>query len=131
MKLTYLIVIIAFITCVICIGCGGGGNTAVPSVNGSVTPSSDSGGSFSITVHIPGSENMEAKVIPWQKKTLKVTVKHESPLTVNQSVTVDISSPGTYTATVADVPVGLNEATIEILDVNDMLLAMRKHGFQM
>ncbi|MEQ8169651.1 MAG: SUMF1/EgtB/PvdO family nonheme iron enzyme, partial [Candidatus Eremiobacterota bacterium] len=47
------------------------------------------------------------------------------------SVTVDISSPGTYTATVADVPVGLNEATIEILDVNDMLLAMRKHGFQM
>ncbi len=131
MKLKYLIIIVVFIICAICIGCGGGGNTAVPSVNGSVTPSSDSGGNFSITVHIPGPENMEAKVIPWQKKTLKVTVKHESVLTVIPPVTVDISGTGTYTATVADVPVGLNEAAIEILDVNDRLLAMRKQGFQM
>ncbi|MEQ8190421.1 MAG: SUMF1/EgtB/PvdO family nonheme iron enzyme [Candidatus Eremiobacterota bacterium] len=131
MKLKYLIIIVVFIICAICIGCGGGGNTAVPSVNGSVTPASGSGGNFSITVHIPGPENMEAKVIPWQKKTLKVTVKHESVLTVIPPVTVDISGTGTYTATVADVPVGLNEAAIETLDVNDRLLAMRKQGFQM
>ena len=131
MKLTYLIIILAFITCVIVSGCGGGENTAVPSVNGSVTPSSGSGGTFSITVHIPGPENMEVKVIPWQRKTLRVTVKPETGLTAITPVTVDISGPGYYTATVPKVPVGLNEATIEVLDANDRLLAMRKQGFQM
>ncbi|MEQ8191977.1 MAG: formylglycine-generating enzyme family protein, partial [Candidatus Eremiobacterota bacterium] len=127
MKLIYVIMILA----VIVSGCGGGGSTAVPSVNGSVTPSSGSGGTFSITVHIPGPENMEAKVIPWQRKTLKVTVKPESGLDTITPVTVDISGSGDYTATVPNVPVGLNEATIEVLDANDRLLAMRKQGFQM
>jgi len=127
MKLIYVIMILA----VIVSGCGGGGSTAVPSVNGSVTPSSGSGGTFSITVHIPGPENMEAKVIPWQRKTLKVTVKPETGLAAITPVTVDISGPGDYTATVPNVPVGLNEATIEVLDANDRLLAMRKQGFQM
>ena len=129
-------------------GCGGGGtNSAVPSVENQTgntgnipenpgEPESITGGTFTISLKVPGpvssssKEDLSASVIPWGSKTLKVTITGEF-IDTPVVETEDISDGGIHTLTMEDVPVGLNLATIEVLDESSGVMAQRKYGFFM
>ncbi|MEQ8221440.1 MAG: SUMF1/EgtB/PvdO family nonheme iron enzyme [Candidatus Eremiobacterota bacterium] len=139
--------ILVIITGIIIAGCGGGssGYTGdVPSVEPTstvipaLTPAAPSaGGVFKITVNIPGYElskkdSLTANVLPCGSKTLRVTITGEAidpPMIVETPIPSPVPSP--LTLTVSGVPVGLNEALLEVLDNGDNFLAGYKYGFYM
>ncbi|MEQ8172762.1 MAG: formylglycine-generating enzyme family protein, partial [Candidatus Eremiobacterota bacterium] len=71
--------------------------------------------------------------LPYNSHTLRVTITGEAIATsiVGERNDLDPTGAGTYTLTVSNVPVGLNTATIEVLDPSGNLLCQRKHGFYM
>ncbi len=151
MKLMKLLnaLILVIITGIIIAGCGGGGSTgytggvsyadptAIPTAIPAATAAPSGGGVFKVTVNIPGYEvskkdTLTADVLPYGSKTLRVTITGEAidPPLVEET---PIPSPDlpTVTITVPNVPVGLNEALIEVLDEGGNVIAHYKHGFYM
>jgi len=139
--------ILLMITGIIISGCGGGssGYTGVVSsieptstVIPALTPAAPSGGGvFKIAVNIPVYElskkdSLTANVLPYGSKTLRVTITGEaidSPMVVETPIPSPVPSP--LTLTVSEVPVGLNEALLEVLDDEGNFLAGYKYGFYM
>ena len=139
--------ILLMITGIIIAGCGGGssGYTGVVSsiepastVIPSLTPAAPSaGGVFKIAVNIPGYElskkdSLTANDLPYGSKILRVTITGEaidSPMVVETPIPSPVPSP--LTLTVSEVPVGLNEALLEVLDDEGNFLAGYKYGFYM
>ena len=146
--LKYVFIAVLAIMITVFAGCGGGGtNSAVPSVENQTgntgnipenpgEPESSGGGTFTISLKVPGpgsssaKEDLSASVIPWGSKTLKVTITGEF-IDTPVVETEDISDGGIHTLTMEDVPVGLNLATIEVLDESSGVMAQRKYGFFM
>ena len=110
------------------------GNPSNPTV-----PSNVPTGTFKMEVKFPGSgaglraKELTGSDLPYNSHTLRVTITGEvitTPLT-GERTDLDPTGAGTYTLTVSNVPVGLNTATIEVLDGSSNLLCHRKHGFYM
>lgn len=147
MKLLNAIILI-IITGIIIAGCGGGNTgytgglsyaepTVIPTVIATATPAPSGGGVFKVTVNIPGYElskkgSLTADVLPYGSKSLRVTITGEAidPAIVEETP-VPSPAPASVTVTVSDVPVGLNEALIEVLDEGGNVIAHYKHGFYM
>lgn len=74
-----------------------------------------------------------ARYIPTSKKWLKVTILGEKITdNFNQPYKLDIDGPASqYTMTVNNIPVGLNEAVIQVLDKDEKVIAQRRIGFYM
>jgi formylglycine-generating enzyme required for sulfatase activity len=102
-------------------------------------PSNLPTGSFKVEVKFPGAgagadmKELLGSDFPYNSHTLKVTITGEAIATAitGQRNDLDPTGAGTYTLTVPNVPVGLNTATIEVLDPGGNLLCQRKHGFYM
>ncbi len=113
-----------------------GNPTATP---GSTIPSNLPTGTFKVEVQFPGSgsglraKELAGSDLPYNSHTLRVTITGEAIATsiVGERNDLDPTGAGTYTLTVSNVPVGLNTATIEVLDPSGNLLCQRKHGFYM
>ena len=113
-----------------------GNPTATP---GSTIPSNLPTGTFKVEVQFPGSgsglraKELAGSDLPYNSHTLRVTITGEAIATsiVGERNDLDPTGAGTYTLTVSNVPVGLNTATIEVLDSSGNLLCQRKHGFYM
>ena len=146
-KYLLTVLIIIFIT-VLITGCGGGNavsSGSIPSQTNEApsqeTPEietpEEGAGTFTVTFEIPGNVNdgiesseLEASIIPWQRKTLSVTItgpEPSNPLVETQT----INYGGSYTFTIDNVPVGPDIATLEVFDEENNLLAQRKQGFFM
>jgi len=139
--------ILVIITGIIIAGCGGGSSGYTGGVSSveptstvipAVTPAAPSaGGVFKITVNIPGYEvskkdSLTANVLPYGSKTLRVTITGEaidSPMV--ETTPIPSPAPPSVTVTVSNVPVGLNEALLEVLDEGGNVIAHYKHGFYM
>lgn len=118
-------------------GCGmgdGSGKNSYfePGPSGPGAPAQGTG-TFEVTVCIPkrNDEESSSKFIPETKQTLKVTVTGDSVKSPMIQSTDISSGSGPFTLTVSDVPVGLDEALIQILDASTAVIAQRKHGFYM
>jgi len=132
-------------------GCGGGSGggaassggssqtslTAAQTGSGTGTDSSAAAsgktGTFTVTVQLPKpakSRNVNGKVIPYGYSSLKVTIQGEATTKTDTS-TITLDGDNKYQKTISDVPVGLNVATIQILDASNNVLAQRTHGFYM
>jgi formylglycine-generating enzyme required for sulfatase activity len=102
-------------------------------------PSNLPTGTFKVEVKFPGAgagadmKELLGSDLPYNSHTLKVTITGEAIATsiAGQRNDLDPTGAGTYTLTVPNVPVGLNTATIEVLDPGGNLLCQRKHGFYM
>ena len=113
-----------------------GNPTATP---GSTIPSNLPTGTFKVEVQFPGSgsglraKDLAGSDLPYNSHTLRVTITGEAIATsiVGERNDLDPTGAGTYALTVSNVPVGLNTATIEVLDPSGNLLCQRKHGFYM
>jgi len=86
-------------------------------------------GVYTITVNMPNSEGRDktGKVIPRGTRKLRITITGEVFTTPIIYTDDDGDISGVHTIT--DIPVGLNVATIQAYDGNDVLLAQRSHGF--
>ncbi|MEQ8191978.1 MAG: hypothetical protein ABRQ39_28695 [Candidatus Eremiobacterota bacterium] len=140
--------ILVIITGIIIAGCGGGSTgytggvsyaepTVIPTATPAATAAPSGGGVFKVTVNIPGYEvskkdTLTADVLPYGSKTLRVTITGEAidPDMVEETP-IPSPAPPAVTVTVSDVPVGLNEALIEVLDEGGNVIAHYKHGFYM
>ncbi|MGV8118947.1 MAG: SUMF1/EgtB/PvdO family nonheme iron enzyme [Candidatus Xenobiia bacterium LiM19] len=132
-------------------GCGGGSGggsassggsgqtslTAAQTGNGtgpdSSAVASGKTGTFTVTVQLPKSaksRKVNGKVIPYGYKSLKVNIQGEATTKADTS-TITLDGNNKYQKTISDVPVGLNVATIQILDASNSVLAQRTHGFYM
>jgi formylglycine-generating enzyme required for sulfatase activity/plastocyanin len=132
-------------------GCGGGAGggaafgggssqaslTAAQTGNGtgtdSSTVSSGKTGTFTVTLQLPKpakSRKVNGKVIPYGYSSLKVAIQGEATTKTDTS-TITLDGDNKYQKTISDVPVGLNVATIQILDASNNVLAQRTHGFYM
>ncbi len=106
---------------------------------GSTIPSSVPTGTFKVEVQFPGgnfglrAKELAGSDLPYNSHTLRVTITGEAITgTISGERTdLDPTGAGTYTLTVSNIPVGLNTATIEVLDGSNNLLCQRKHGFYM
>jgi formylglycine-generating enzyme required for sulfatase activity len=102
-------------------------------------PSNLPTGTFKVEVKFPGAgagadiKELIGSDLPYNSHTLKVTITGEAIATsiMGERNDLDPTGAGTYTLTVPNVPVGLNTATIEVLDPGGNLLCQRKHGFYM
>lgn len=93
-------------------------------------------GQFTMTLLTPGANsknnfNANSRVLPTGTATLKVTIDGEKIASSIIQATDISTGTGPFTMTVSDVPVGLNEALIQILDASSGILAQRRHGFYM
>ncbi|MEQ8172704.1 MAG: YCF48-related protein [Candidatus Eremiobacterota bacterium] len=106
---------------------------------GSTIPSNLPTGTFKVEVQFPGAgsglraKDLTGSDLPYNSHTLRVTITGEAIATsiVGERNDLDPTGAGTYTLTVSNIPVGLNTATIEVLDPSGNLLCQRKHGFYM
>jgi hypothetical protein len=91
----------------------------------------DSGNKFIVNIRTrPLLAIRDSRVIPIGSVTLRVSVKHEQFPEVSDSAEIDPES-GTATLALSGVYPGINEATIQVLDDSDNILAQRKHCFFM
>ena len=143
MKKQLLILLVSALILTLFAGCGGGTDSTIPAINQGDTaensetpqiPGNTEGGTFTLTLNVPGSsissEKISGSVVPWTGKTLMVTITGEF-ITAPMISSTEVSPGGTYTATINNVPIGLNTASIEILDENSNIVAQRKYGFFM
>ncbi|MGV8118949.1 MAG: hypothetical protein AB2L14_04205 [Candidatus Xenobiia bacterium LiM19] len=86
-----------------------------------------------MTVQLPKpakSRKVNGKVIPYGYSKLKVAIQGEATTKTDTS-TITLDGDNKYQKTISDVSVGLNVATIQILDASNNMLAQRTHGFYM
>lgn len=140
-KLLLLSVVFCFFLILLALsGCGSG------SMGGDIpgdTTNPGRPGTFIVTVSLPSRPSSQpsperqevaaSRFLPSGTKWLKVVISGENITGhFTQPDNLDIGTgAGTYTMTVSSVPVGLNEALIQVLDSGSSVLAQRKHGFYM
>jgi|GEM_PF-1615497 len=149
-KLFLVIILMMAVTCCIssCGGGTGGGaafgggsgqstGVAAQTGNGAGTDSSAAAsgktGTFTVTVQLPKpakSRKVNGKVIPYGYKSLKVTIQGEA-MNKTDTSTITLDGDNKYQRQITEVPVGLNVATIQILDASNNVLAQRTYGFYM
>jgi hypothetical protein len=144
-KLLVFIFIAALFVCSGCSGgAAGGGATGTdgffagePSAvaplpaNPSLPASTESSGwgSLTIKVAVPSEESSDAenRVIPYRSRSLQVDITGDGiPPELSASIP-DIAI--TRSLTINNIPSGLHEATLRILDQDGAVMAERKHGF--
>jgi formylglycine-generating enzyme required for sulfatase activity len=150
-KLFLVIILMMAVTCCIS-GCGGSGTgggaafgggsgqtslTAAQTGNSTGTDNSAAAsgktGTFTVTVQLPKpakSRKVNGKVIPYGYSSLKVAIQGEATTKTDTS-TITLDGDNKYQRAISGVPVGLNVATIQILDASNNVLAQRTHGFYM
>jgi len=109
-------------------GCGGGNSDVVNSsvINNNQTAAT---GSFSITVNVPKPDKgLFGSYIPSTRKTLIVTITGEA-IPTNAPVEDALDLDEGSTLTISGIPVGLNVASIKVLDGNKKVIAQRNVGF--
>ena len=143
MKKQLLVLLLSTLILILFTGCGGGTDSAVPSINQGDTAEtpeipentgSTEGGTFTLTLNVPGSsissESISGSVVPWTGKTLRVTITGEF-ITSPIAETAEIAGGDTCSVTINNVPTGSNIAEIEVLDTDSNVVAQRKYGFFM
>lgn len=127
--------VLAGIILILFSGCGGsvaGDTPQNPSAE--VKPTEDGTGRFIVTVNFPSaSARLGGRYIPLTRKWLHIMIFGEKiDSTFSQPAMVQLpSTGGSFTTTINNIPVGLNEAVIRILDEGEVLLAQRRVGFYM
>ena len=122
-------------------GSGQGSLTAAQTGNGSsggtgtdgATAASGKTGTFTVTLQLPKqskARTVNGKVIPYGYSSLKVNIQGEATTKTDTS-TITLDGDNKYARAITGVPVGLNVATIQILDASNNVLAQRTHGFYM
>lgn len=125
--------VLAGIILVLFSGCGGGGLQS-PEPTPEIRPTQSGTGRLIVTVQVPRHSRSPrlCKYIPATSKWLKITLSGENVTgNFNQPLKVEIGAGGTYTQTIDNIPVGLNEALIQVLDEYEVPIAQRRHGFYM